>query len=238
MGAVSRSLYIPISEDDEVEIVLHEPALTSDNLGFKTWASSYLLARKLHTLDLPTLAPLSIPKKRVLELGSGTGLVGMAAAAVFGATVTLTDVPEIECNLKRNIDANRHVAKRSGGTTCSGVLDWRHPDVITLREGPHESERYPVVLAADSIYSEEHPQLLVQTIETWLAKDARARVVIELPLRDEYAATLYQSFRVKMAAVGLCVLEQGQETGYDDWSSGDGDNLQQVRCWWSVWGWK
>jgi len=237
MGAMSRILYIPISEDDEVEIMLHEPALTSDNLGFKTWASSYLLAKRLHTLDLPALAWKNNLEKRVLELGSGTGLVGIAAAAVFGALVTLTDLPEIEGNLKRNVDANSDAIVRRGGTAYSGVLDWRNPNVITLPEGLHEPGKFPVILAADSLYSEGHPQLLVQTIDTWLAKDANARVVIELPLRDEYAAKLHQGFRETMSTAGLHILEQGEGTGYDDWGSGDGDSLQQVQCWWSVWGW-
>ena len=65
----------------------------------------------------------------VLELGSGTGLVGMAAAAVWGLNVTLTDLEAVEDNLRFNIQKNYlKVVEVRGGHVSAEVLDWYHPD--------------------------------------------------------------------------------------------------------------
>jgi D-xylulose reductase len=69
------------TQSGSVDIVLHEPSLTADNLGLKTWASSYLLAKRLH-LYLNSL-------KQLLELSASAGAgiwdgaMGIAAAAVW-----------------------------------------------------------------------------------------------------------------------------------------------------------
>ena len=47
---------------------------------------------------------------------------------------------------------------------------------------------FPLILAADPIYSSDHPRLLVQTIEHHLSKSKDARFIVELPLRELYAA--------------------------------------------------
>ena len=60
-------------------------------------------------------------------------------------------------------------------------------------------------------------------------------MIIELPLREAYVAER-QDLRDRLASIGLGVVEQGEEVGYDDWSSGNGEELTEVRCWWSVWG--
>jgi hypothetical protein len=40
-----------------------------------------------------------------------------------------------------------------------------------------------------------------------------------------------------MHGLGLAILAQGDEVGYDDWGGIESGELQQVECWWSVWGW-
>jgi len=221
-------------------ISLHEPALTADNLGLKTWAASYLLANRLHLLKpvLPNLA--QPPQESILELGSGTGLVGLAAAAVLGAGVVLTDLPEIQDNLARNVAMNQAAVSPYGGSVRAAVLDWADPhgssDVLEAdRSNPAQRDppcrgTFPLILAADSLYSPEHPRLLVQTIRAWLAPTADARVVVELPLRDAYAGEV-EDFQKRMLSAGLHKVGEGEETGLDDWSDGE----QEVRCWWSVW---
>lgn len=256
MGAISRSFFIPLDvssqdqgtgdgvtndsndlheeiSDGYLELTLHEPALTGDDLGLKTWASSYLLAKRMSVLRnvLPPVDRTAL----VLELGSGTGLVGLAAAAVLQRHVILTDLPEIVPNLDRNARANALTLSSHAAQTDAAVLDWMHPASFFV-DGRHDgrANSFPLILAADPIYSPDHPRFLAQAINHHLSLSKNARVVVEMPLRDAYLAER-QDFRSRMAEIGLSLLDDGEETGFDDWSSNDEEPLE-VRCWWSIWG--
>lgn len=271
MGAISRTFRIPLhnppitperghvanetthtgdgsataadDEEDVLNLVIHEPALTADNLGLKTWASSYLLAKRLVTLRplLPSLAGGG----PVLELGAGTGLVGMTAAAVLQADVYLTDLPAIVPNLARNVLANSTALRtHGGGEVHTAVLDWSDPAAFSPSDDdwgvdcwPAQHGAFPLILAADPIYSPEHPRLLVQAVDQHLKRCPEARVVVELPVREAYGAER-RDLRERMEGLGLRVLDEGEEVGFDDWGIGgeEEEGLAEVRCWWSVWG--
>lgn len=161
---------------DYITITLYEPSMTADNLGLKTWASSFLLAKRLGISKLPL-------GSRALELGSGTGLVGIAAAVVLGANVTLTDLPEIVPNLSHNVSlnsSNPHLPPSVGSMSVQ-VLDWTNQPIPE-----DEGDKYPLVLAADPLYSPAHPRLLVRVLEEWVRRSREARVVVEFPLRERY----------------------------------------------------
>ncbi|KAK2762256.1 hypothetical protein FQN54_001266 [Arachnomyces sp. PD_36] len=238
MPAISRVFTVPVSSTENVSLTLHEPSLTSDNLGMKTWVSSYLLAKRLalaHAPEQPLLpADSSVNQKlRVLELGAGTGLVGLAFASIWGsaASVHLTDLPAIVPNLAHNVTLNEEILEQAGAGCTTGVLDWS----IVHEAPPPDEEKYEVILAADPLYSSDHPPWLVQTINRWLSRDKGARVMVEMCLRDAYLPQV-EDFRKRMHAIGLSPIDEGTEIGYDDWESSDGESLE-VRCWWSVWSW-
>jgi predicted nicotinamide N-methyase len=229
MGALSRRFQIP-SATGSFELEIHEPTMTGDDLGLKTWAASYLLAKRLHTLNL--ILPDAQQRLQVLELGAGTGL---------------TDLPSIHSNLARNMESNAVVVADSSGSARTGVLDWTKPTVCELVPDTTDdsknkmlSHKFPLILAADSLYSPEHPHMLVDTIEVWLSHDSDARVIVEFPYRDAYLPEI-QTFRNRMTKLGLHIVEEGEEQGYDDWGSSnandDQDDDMVVTCWWSIWGW-
>ncbi|RPB04425.1 hypothetical protein L873DRAFT_1666840 [Choiromyces venosus 120613-1] len=221
MPSQTRTFRVPLPfSQKSVNLSLREPTLIADNLGLKTWASSYLLSKRLALLDLPTFSPATA---KALELGAGTGLVGLAAAAIFKIPVLLTDLPDIVPNLQHNADAN----SASGAAVSVAVMDWRD----RVDEVAPEGEKYDLVLAADPLYSPEHPGLLVGMVNKWLRKGTHSRVVVEMPLRDGYSSER-EDFRSRMEGVGLEVRGEGVETGVDDWGAGG-----EVECWWSVWGW-
>ena len=115
------------------------------------------------------------------------------------------------------------------------MLDWTSPESFALPSvDTGGANTFPLILVADPIYSTEHPRFLVQAIEYHLSHDEDARVVIELPLREAYVAER-KDLRTRMTAIGLKILDQGEEVGLDDWSSGKDEELTEVRCWWSVW---
>ena len=214
-------------------IELKEPSLTGDQLGHKTWAASYLLAKRLTTMQIPPLsknyhASSSLP--HVLELGAGTGLVGLAIAALFSTNVHLTDLAAIVPNLEANVSANASAVAAKGSRAKAFKLDWAEmPDVDSTT--PPQSHSYDVVVAADPIYGPEHPGLLVGAVERYLSTGKDARLALELPLRAAYAPEV-QDLRERLDRANISLLEEGEEVGFDDW----GDGRTEVRCWWSLWG--
>ena len=221
MSTMSRTFII----GDDIEITVCEPSLTGDNLGLKTWTSSLLLAKRLTSLreQIPS------NELRVLELGAGTGLVGIAAACLWKAEVTLTDLPEIVPNLQNNVEHNTDLIQSLGGSASSRSLDWAD----TTNAPTTQHQQFPVVLAADPLYSPEHPRLLVDVVERWLQRTPEARFIVELPLRDRYDKERSE-LKDRLRQAQLTVVAEGEETGYDDWEGSDGQ-LAEVNCWWAVW---
>ncbi|KAL4880941.1 VPS28 protein-domain-containing protein [Aspergillus karnatakaensis] len=233
MPAMSRVFAIPTFSGEELTLTLHEPSLTSDNLGMKTWVSSYLLSRRLHSL-LESAPPLVSARSttlssdrtlRALELGAGTGLVGLSFAALCGksANIHLTDLPPIVPNLAHNAALNVELLNNTSATVTTGVLDWSiAPELL-----PTTGELYDLILAADPLYSPDHPRMLVDTIAVWLSRGLDARVVLEMPLRDAYLPQV-QELRGRLKDLGLVVVEEGEETGYDDWETADGGAVAPI----------
>ena len=216
-------------------ITLHEPSLTADDLGHKTWTASYLLARRLCAQRLPALALSGTagpaPKPRVLELGAGTGLLGLALAAHFPVTVHLTDLPAIVPNLAANVRANGALIEARGSSPMAFALDWGRLPACDERIGDMDARAhsYGLVVVADAIYGPTHPALLVGAVDRYLAKTPEARLVMELPMRDAYAAEVAE-LKARLGAARMMLLDCGEETGFDDWG---GDS--EVKCEWSVW---
>lgn len=246
----SSSVREAIREGDRevLRVSLHEPALSEDNLGLKTWAASYLLAQRLPLLKSSLFPGLEsdIP---ILELGSGTGLVGLAAAAIFGCAVLLTDLPAIVPNLERNARANTDVIAANDGNVRVAILDWTRPQDIIYTDvekpdpvpacSPHRHHAFSFILAADPIYSSSHPELIVNAIAYHLSRDPNARVVIELPLREAFGRER-TDLKERLQKMRLTLIEQGEDLGYDDWTetTDNGEERRvEVRCWWGIWGW-
>ena len=237
---ISRTFRIPssaISEGDQIEVVLKEPSLTADNLGHKTWLASYLLARRLAKL-FGDHGMLSMSDKNVpllLELGSGTGLLGIAAAGVcHDIVLQLTDLPSIVGNLKDNVEANRALFGEDKVPRVE-VLDWSLvPDQTQSHD--HRQGIYDTVMAADPLYSPEHPKWLVNAVIANLKSSDSARAIVELPLRRSYMPEM-EDFQIRMLHGGLQLIDQGTETGFEDWEDVKGDRLE-VECWWGIWKWE
>ncbi|KAL8760235.1 MAG: hypothetical protein Q9184_003406 [Pyrenodesmia sp. 2 TL-2023] len=235
--SVSRTFVIPASATTKaVSITLHEPSITADNLGHKTWLASFLLAKRLPTLrpHLPFLNTdgSQTPRPRAIELGAGTGLVGLAVAALYNVDVRLTDLPAIVPNLRSNVDAYSSDAIHHRGDISVGELDWSD---LPCSEAETENQ-YDLVVAADPLYSPQHPAWLIAAIDFVLKKKERAaRVVIELPLREAYMPEV-EDFKRRMKALGLLIEVEGLESGFDDWESAQ-NGRTEVECWWAVWQW-
>ena len=237
------------SSRNPIQISLREPSLTADNLGHKTWLASYLLACRLPSLK-PLLPPFAngpaqpygsstsgfhtqADPVRVLELGSGTGLLGIAAASLFPAwQVRLTDLEAIVPNLYANVDANIALFSYNNLPQVD-ELDWSLTPAPPAQQQP---EGYSIILASDPLYSPSHPQWLFNTIHSHLLPHETSRVAVELPLRKAYVPEV-EEFRKRMGDGGFSLLKSGEETGTEDWGDDGRQGSREVECWWGVWGW-
>lgn len=118
------------------------------------WPSSIELARVC-------LFSLPLSGVRVLELGCGLGLSGIAAARA-GARVTLTDYEEdallfAQWNAMANLDSDV-----CGSRVTYRHLDWRTPD---------SSEQYDVVIGSDIVYERRNTESLLRLLSELLSPD-------------------------------------------------------------------
>ncbi|XP_032369015.1 EEF1A lysine methyltransferase 3 [Etheostoma spectabile] len=119
--------------------------------------------------------------KRIIELGAGTGVVGILAARL-GAVVTLTDLPLALHQLQVNISANM---PSSGWPTSL-------PTVLPLSWGEDHmnfSSDWDLVLCADIIYLPKTYPLLVETL-AHLCKNG-AVVYLSSKMRKEHETPVF-----------------------------------------------
>ncbi|KAL2023668.1 hypothetical protein VTK56DRAFT_1825 [Thermocarpiscus australiensis] len=243
MGEITRRWPFEGQDYGAFSLTIREPPLTGDSLGLKTWGSSYALAQLLHDFAAGPLAHLFLPganpmPKEVLELGSGTGLLGLAAACIWRASVVLTDLPAILPNLIHNVSLNKEVVEGRGGRAEAAILTWggSEEDVDPRFQ---VSNRYQLIIVADPLYDDHHPALLASAINEQLALNLDARVLVMVPLRDQKTKGLLGVLREELArqANPLPCLEESVVAGQDDWGGeNDDDETAAVCFWWGIFG--
>ncbi|KAI1844787.1 hypothetical protein JX266_009015 [Neoarthrinium moseri] len=240
MGEITRRWPFASEAYLSFELIVREPPITGDALGHKTWGSSYFLAQLLDQIAAKSLSHLLAPElgppSNVLELGSGTGLCGMAAAAIWGTHVYLSDLPNIVPNLAHNIEKNRETIKALGGNVDAGSLTWGGSDEDDDDEMFAQKNQFKIVLIADALYDDDHPALLACAVRDHLMHSDDARVVMMTPFRDDITRKLFAQFRETLASGErpLVCLEEHSLTGMDDW--GEDEEPSEIECWWGVFG--
>jgi Lysine methyltransferase len=77
------------------------------DIGCRVWDGGVFLARQL--MWLVNAGLLNFTGKTVLELGSGTGIVGLTCAYLNANHVILTDLPRVTPNLANIVETNAHI---------------------------------------------------------------------------------------------------------------------------------
>lgn len=93
------------------------------------WDGAAAAAKYLEAAAVDLLARHAFSS--VLELGSGTGLAGLAAAAALQLPTLLTDLPEALPALQHNIAANVSLTR----LVAAAPLDWRDPSASPALSG-------------------------------------------------------------------------------------------------------
>lgn len=159
---------------DGRRVFIGEVGNSGKGTGLTTWDGSVVLAKFLEYQSRETHA-LELRGARVLELGAGTGLVGLSAALLGAKEVVLTDLDYTMENLARNVATTLQLAANAQREVTSAVstrvLDWFNP--------PKDLGSVDLILASDVVWVEELIAPLVNTMSTLLShSQASARVLM------------------------------------------------------------
>uniref|UniRef100_A0A7R9Z8M0 Calmodulin-lysine N-methyltransferase n=1 Tax=Chlamydomonas euryale TaxID=1486919 RepID=A0A7R9Z8M0_9CHLO len=150
----------------------------SEHLGTTVWDASIVLAKYLEkNMRKGEFSRPRLKGKRVLELGAGMGLGGMAFA-LLDANVVLTDTVDVVPLLKRNCEANLGC-----GTVQVRELDWYQPDQVLPLNPP-----FDYVIAADCIYHEHIVEQFHRTVMDVTNDKSIVLVVNELRSHSVHSA--------------------------------------------------
>ncbi|XP_050215566.1 uncharacterized protein LOC126666747 [Mercurialis annua] len=130
---------------------LGKPGVT----GSVMWDSGVVLGKFLeHAVDSKMLM---FQGKKVVELGAGCGLVG-CIAALLGAQVTLTDLPDRLRLLKKNIETNLRHGDVRGSAIVKELIWGDEPDLDLVEPFPD------YIVGSDVVYSEGAVADLLDTL--------------------------------------------------------------------------
>ncbi|XP_033756890.1 protein-lysine methyltransferase METTL21D-like isoform X1 [Pecten maximus] len=129
------------------QIKIHQ--LEVGDVGCVVWDAALVMCRYIETGDFD--GGNSWRGLDVVEVGAGTGVLGVYAAA-YGANVTVTDLPEFLPLMNLNIDTNRH---HITGTAVAESLKWGEESL---------GRTVDCVLMADCIYYDKSLGPLVETV--------------------------------------------------------------------------
>ena len=172
--------------------------------GLTVWDGSIVLAKYLEA-RYPSLAG-----RRVLEVGAGPGVAGLAAAAL-GAEVTLTDLDYCLPNLRAAVARNAHLLKAGAAPPLVGALDWLAPQ----RSALPGLQAVDFVLGADVVWVEELIEPLVRTL-AWLLAGAATPPPVVLLAHQTRSTRGDELLHAQLAAAGLQATAVPPDTHHPD----------------------
>jgi predicted nicotinamide N-methyase len=115
---------------------------------------------------------------RAVELGSGCGIVGIALAEMLPrCSVTLTDLPEVDDIVSRNI---KLAQPAPGSTLAFQVLDWdEQPNDDVCRQS------IDLILVSDCTYNADSLPSLVRILDILVRKSPDALILVALKRRHD-----------------------------------------------------
>ncbi|KAI8077484.1 putative methyltransferase-domain-containing protein [Thamnidium elegans] len=185
MERASR-LLAHMSGRGELLVPLHEPCYVGNDLGFKTWGAAPMMAKKLLQEKIISNLNSSV----VLELGTGTGMVGLICDHLGAAEIHVTDYhPRVLENVAYNVELNKSKAIVS-------KLDFI--EVANDQSPEWKDKKFDIIIASDLLYEMEHAEHLPIAVEKLMKND----FYFMIPLRYTHMEEV-QHFEMKMMSLGL-----------------------------------
>eukprot|EP00669_Euglena_mutabilis_P005448 TRINITY_DN16904_c0_g1_i1.p1 TRINITY_DN16904_c0_g1~~TRINITY_DN16904_c0_g1_i1.p1 ORF type:complete len:270 (+),score=59.17 TRINITY_DN16904_c0_g1_i1:40-810(+) len=162
---------------DRRPLLLRPEPLTKNTMqtGLRVWDCGVVLAK-----HLDAAFPVGgLRGQRVLEVGCGTGISGLAAA-LKGADVTLTDLPVLQTSVEAHISLNQPAITHACGSARFRPLDWDRMDAAIA------GETYDLILASDCVWHKQHVAPFIRVLRAICSAASRpCTVLMGHKLRDE-----------------------------------------------------
>ena len=158
--------------DDETKTVKLDQRYEGDT-GVVVWDAALVLAKYLeqHRHE--------VRGRAVLELGAGTGAVGLSAGVLGAARVVLTDQEDLVEFLEHNIDLNTEVTQ-PGSEVTAMPLHWG--DNTHIEAVMNTVTRLELILVSDCVFYKESLDDLVETMQ--LLSDKNTKILLTYEERD------------------------------------------------------
>ncbi|GBG24575.1 Protein N-lysine methyltransferase METTL21A [Hondaea fermentalgiana] len=173
----------------------------NDQTGAVVWDDAVMLAR-----HLVARFPASLRGKTVIDLGAGTGFLGLAVAHGCSADVIITDREVMRALIEQNVEVNKACIAAQGGSACFVPHSWGDP----LKAGIAEHAPFDIVLASGCIYHEEANPALLKSLRALAGATGDIYVAIDFRFDvtkqdkdDPYAAPVVASFLSQAKSAGL-----------------------------------
>lgn len=117
--------------------------------------------------------------KKVIELGAGTGIVGILAT-LLGGDVTITDLPLALEQIQENVHRNVPAAHSARARVCA--LSWGLDHEEFLRD-------YDFILGADIVYLKDTYPLLIRTLRHLCGP--HSTIYLSSKMRQEHSTAMF-----------------------------------------------
>ena len=170
------------------------------------WDAGMVLAAHLHTAAYRRASAAGSTPRRCLDLGSGTGIVGLAAAATSTfSRVVLTDLPSVAPLLERNAERNPGRA-----SVEVEVLPLRWEDAAAVRTAAARGP-FDLIVGGDLLYRPP----VVEPLLTALSALATEATVVLLAASLQHSPETLRLFKRAAAAAGFAVTVLGLDEQHE-----------------------
>jgi predicted nicotinamide N-methyase len=175
-------------------------------IGYQVWPAGSIIASLL--LDPATSVARLVRNKTILELGSGCGIAGLAAAFAGAKKVYLTDRKEVLSHLRDNVEINRHDIP-ANSTVVVEELEWGK-DLDPLR---FDRDAIDVIIASDCMYWASLYDRLVMTLLS-LSAPKTLILLVHQTRRRAVERTFYDRLSQYFVISRVCQLDAAPQPAF------------------------
>ncbi|CEM39388.1 unnamed protein product [Vitrella brassicaformis CCMP3155] len=166
--------------------LLTNPAL---GIGYRLWPRASNALIRFISSD-PVRSTL-VQNKRIVELGCGCGLVGVAAAISGATSVCVTDLASVvDAITSPTVEANRSLIQHRGGHIEARACEWGDTDVSAFGD-------VDVLLGSDLVYWPRLYEPLLTTVSAFFRANPRCVVLLGMERRWKSDARFVRLARSK-----------------------------------------